>query len=404
MFKLMITIILSVLLLSCSGHKTDAPKQTKTDSPYTFPSLSNKAKAYYGAEVEDKYHKIFGKSNFNGSILVAKNGEVVFEDYKGIYNYKTKEPITETTPFHLASISKTFTAMAILHLLDQGKLSLDDKVDKYITNFPYDNVTIKHLLTHRSGLANYVHFMDEAKVEVTYHKNKRGRMVRSTRVISSAPRINKLLNNEDVVKFMVSNRIGMEGRPDRAFHYCNTNYILLAMIVEKITGQYFPDYMHDSLFTALGMTHSFIFNIKDTGKYVPSYQHNNAAFTLEKFDCIYGDKNVYSTVRDMLLWDKALYAGTFVSKETLAMAFKPYSNEKRSEHNYCLGWRLLVKPDETIVYHNGWWLGNNTVFTRLIKDTATIIVLGNKFNRMIYKSKEITTVFSKAADALHDEE
>ena len=400
----MITIILSVLLLSCSGHKTDAPKQTKTDSPYTFPSLSNKAKAYYGAEVEDKYHKIFGKSNFNGSILVAKNGEVVFEDYKGIYNYKTKEPITETTPFHLASISKTFTAMAILHLLDQGKLSLDDKVDKYITNFPYDNVTIKHLLTHRSGLANYVHFMDEAKVEVTYHKNKRGRMVRSTRVISRAPRINKLLNNEDVVKFMVANRIGMEGRPDRAFHYCNTNYILLAMIVEKITGQYFPDYMDDSLFTALGMTHSFIFNIKDTGKYVPSYQHNNAAFTLEKFDCIYGDKNVYSTVRDMLLWDKALYAGTFVSKETLAMAFKPYSNEKRSEHNYGLGWRLLVKPDETIVYHNGWWHGNNTVFTRLIKDTATIIVLGNKFNRMIYKSKEITTVFSKAADSLHDEE
>ncbi len=401
----MITTLLSILILSCSSHTTKAPKVAVTmDSPYVFPALSTKAKTYYNTEVQDKYNKLLGKTNFSGSILVAKNGEIVFEDYKGYYNYKTKEPITETTPFHLASISKTFTAMSILHLYDQGKLGLEDKVNKYITNFPYDNVTIKNLLTHRSGLANYVHFMDEGKVEVSYRKNKRGKMVRTTRVISRAPRINKLLTNEEVVKYMVDNKIQMEGRPDRSFRYCNTNYILLAMIVEKVTGMYFPDYMKDSVFAPLGMTHSFIFNIKTANDYVPSYQYNNAAFPLEKFDCIYGDKNVYSTVRDMLLWDKALYAGTFVSKQTLEMAFMPYSNESRSMHNYGLGWRLLVKPDETIVYHNGWWHGNNTVFTRLIKDTATIIVLGNKFNRLIYKSKEISGVFSKAADALHDEE
>ena len=229
-------------------------------------------------------------------------------------------------------------------------------------------------------------------------------MVRTTRVIGHTPRINTLLSNADVVKYMVANNIRMEGRPDHSFNYCNTNYILLAMIVEKVTGMYFPTYMKDSLFTPLGMTHSFIFNIQDTAKYVPSYEHNNRPFMLEKFDCIYGDKNVYSTVRDMLQWDKSLYAGTFVSKATLEMAFKPYSNERKSMHNYGLGWRLLVKPDETIVYHNGWWHGNNTVFTRLIKDTATLIVLGNKFNRIIYKSKEITSVFSTAADSLHDEE
>ena len=404
MFKLMITTFISLLFLSCNSHHAAPPKQTKMDSPYIFPSLSDKSKAYYNDEILDKYTKILLKNNFNGSILVAKNGEIVFEDYKGTYNFKTKEPITETTPFHLASISKTFTAMTILHLYDEGKLSLDDKVNKWVDNFPYDNITIKNLLTHRSGLANYVHFMDETKVEVTRHRNKNGKMVRTTRVIGHTPRINTLLSNADVVKYMVANNIRMEGRPDHSFNYCNTNYILLAMIVEKVTGMYFPTYMKDSLFTPLGMTHSFIFNIQDTAKYVPSYEHNNRPFMLEKFDCIYGDKNVYSTVRDMLQWDKSLYAGTFVSKATLEMAFKPYSNERKSMHNYGLGWRLLVKPDETIVYHNGWWHGNNTVFTRLIKDTATLIVLGNKFNRIIYKSKEITSVFSTAADSLHDEE
>ena len=404
MFKLMITTLITVLFLSCSSHNAKAPIQTKMDSPYIFPSLGSKAKAYYSELVQEKYNSILGKSNFNGSILVAKNGEIVFEDYKGTYNFKTKEPITENTPFHLASISKTFTAMTILHLYDEGKLSLDDKVSKWIDNFPYNNITIKNLLTHRSGLANYVHFMDENKVEVIRHKNKRGKMIISTRVIGHSPRIYGLLSNADVVKYMVSNNIRPQGSPDHSFNYCNTNYILLAMIVEKVTGMYFPQFMKDSLFTPLGMSHSFIFNIQDTAKYVPSYEHNNRPFMLEKFDCIYGDKNVYSTVRDMLLWDKALYAGTYVSKQTLDMAFKPYSNERRSMHNYGLGWRLLVKPDETIVYHNGWWHGNNTVFTRLIKDTATIIVLGNKFNRIIYKSKEITSVFSNAGESLHDEE
>ena len=400
----MIIILLSALFLSCGSHKPVEPKTVKVDTPYAFAPLDSKTKNFYAGLVEEKYKNILLKNGFNGSILVAKNGEIVFEDYRGVFNFKTKEPITETSPFHLASISKTFTAMAVLHLYDQGKIKLDDPVSKYVDNFPYANVTIENLLTHRSGLANYVHFMDGTNVLVTTHRNKKGRLVRTTRVISRDVACSKLLSNADVVKYMNDHHIAPENRPNRAFRYCNTNFILLAMVVEKITGMYFPDYMKDSLFTPLGMTHSFIFNIKDVANYVPSYLHNNSPCPLEKFDCIYGDKNVYSTARDLLLWDKALYAGTFVSKETLEMAFKPYSKESRSIHNYGLGWRLLVKPDETIVYHNGWWHGNNTVFTRLIKDTATLIVLGNKFNRSIYKSKEITGVFSLSADSLHDEE
>ena len=95
----------------------------------------------------------------------------------------------------------------------------------------------------------------------------------------------------------------------------------------------------------------------------------------ESYDCTYGDKNVYSTVRDLFAWDKALYQHTFLKKSTLDMAFKPTSNEHRSMHNYGLAWRLFISNGDTVVYHNGKWHGTNTSFIRLVQDTATIIVL-----------------------------
>jgi hypothetical protein len=120
---------------------------------------------------------------------------------------------------------------------------------------------------------------------------------------------------------------------------------------------------------------------------------------------VYGDKNVYTTVRDLLLWDKALYAGNFVSLQTLEMAYQPYSNETRGFRNYGLGWHLFIKPpDPTIVYHNGWWHGNNAVFRRLIADSATVIILGNKFNRNIWTAGKMSSVFTGHADTTLMEE
>jgi CubicO group peptidase (beta-lactamase class C family) len=174
---------------------------------------------------------------------------------------------------------------------------------------------------------------------------------------------------------------------------------MLALVVEKITHIPFPTYMKDSVFTPLGMVNSYVFSQKDTANYVPSYNYNNAPFPLEKLDCIYGDKNVYSTVRDLLQWDKALYQGNFVSTATMAMAYQPYSHETKGQKNYGLGWHLYINPpDPTIVYHNGWWHGNNTVFKRLISDSATVIILGNKFNRGIWSAGKMSSVFTGTPD------
>jgi CubicO group peptidase (beta-lactamase class C family) len=196
---------------------------------------------------------------------------------------------------------------------------------------------------------------------------------------------------------MITWRPRIDNNPGKSFHYCNTNYVLLAMIVEKITGMAYPQYMKDSVFTPLGMLHSFVFSSKDTSQYVPTYI-GNTSYAMDHLDCTYGDKNVYSTVQDMLLWDKALYEHRFVSAATLDTAFTPNSHERRSMHNYGLGWRLFMNNGDTIVYHNGKWHGTNTAFTRLVQDTATIIVLGNRYNRNIYHSKKLADIFSGKHD------
>lgn len=400
MQKSMLVTFLTLLLLACSSPTTTTENKTVvTQDSVHFTPLTEKEKAYYTSKVEALYPSALLKTGFNGSILLAKKGEIVFEDYRGMINFKTKEAITPTSPFHIASVSKTFTATVILHLMEQGKIQLEDPVEKYLPNFPYAHITIKNLLTHRSGLPKYDHFMDGTRSEVYYTKNKKGKKVKHYKIYKSNVDITGFPNNEELLQYMIRSHPPIEANPDRKYSYCNTNYAMLALIVEKITKSAFPDYMRDSVFTPLGMKNSFIFNIKDTDKYVPSYNYNRAPFPLEKLDCIYGDKNVYSTVRDLLLWDRALYEGKFVSKQTLEMAYQPYSHENRGQKNYGLGWHLYINPPNPIVvYHNGWWHGNNAVFKRLLSDSATVIILGNKFNRNIWSAGKMSSVFTGTPD------
>lgn len=312
-------------------------------------------------------------TGFNGSFLVAKNGEILFEDYKGFYDFQTKEPVGEHSAFHLASISKTFTAMTVLKLWEESRLSLDDTLQKFFPKLPYDGITVKMLLNHRSGLPNYLYFMDSI-----WNKKMKA-------------------TNWDVVNFMIDHQPKADANPDRVYHYCNTNFILLALIVEIVTNQSFPKYMKDSVFTPLGLKDTYVFSIADTSHYIPTYSVTKP-FMMDHLDCTYGDKNIYSTARDLYTWDKVLYENTFTRKSTTEMAFAPYSFEKRTMHNYGLGWHLYFNNGDTIIYHNGKWHGSNTVFTRLVQDTAVLIVLGNKLNRNIYGAKEMQGIFTGKMD------
>ncbi len=371
--KNLLYILSYVFLLACNQPKAASDSSSGQSGQSSFRKLSPSEKNYYINALHRKYDTLLLKRGFNGAILIAKNGEVLLEDYHGYADMQTKDTIDTSTAFHIASVSKTFTGMAVLKLWEENKLNLDDSLQVFFPQFPYHGITVRMLLNHRSGLPNYVYTMAADK---DWRK--------------------KLATNEDMLQFLTEKKPMWYGYPNRGFHYCNTNFALLALIIEKVSGQPFPEYMTNTIFTPLGMKNTFVFSIKDTAKYHPSYQPNNAVFRLESIDCIYGDKNVYSTPRDLFLWDKALYTNQFVRKETYEEATKPYSFEKPGTHNYGLGWRIMTMPDSNkIVYHNGWWHGNNACFTRFPHDTATIIILGNKFNRNIYAGTKFGSVFNK---------
>ena len=382
------------VLIACGGK----PKPNNLQHQALLV-LDSTTKEKLTSQIKESYQNILGNHDFNGSILVAKNGEILYEDYQGFYDFKSKSPINTNSTFHIASTSKTFTAMAILKLWEEGKIELDKPVASYLPRFPYSEITIRMLLNHRSGINNYAYFMVDKQVQSYKVKGKKGKLITKTRTIQ-LPVIVKpgLLNNQDMLNFMVKYKPSLIFKPNSSFTYSNTNFSLLALIIEKIVGKDYPSYIMETIFKPLGMKNTFVFSKKDINNYQPSYYANNNPYNIEKFDCIYGDKNIYSTVRDLLLWDKALYSGSYIKHKTLQMAFEPNNNDKPSIHNYGLGWRMINQANQKIIYHNGWWHGNNAVFTRFIKDTATIIVLGNRFNRNIYKAKNIAASFLAGSD------
>jgi len=326
-------------------------------------ALSKEEFQYYSNVVKNHFEGSLLNRGFNGQILIAKNGTVVFEKAVGFADMRTKDSLNENTPMHIASVSKTFTSMAVLHLMEEGSLKLDDTLGKYFPGFPYPDVTVKMLLSHRSGLPNYLHYLSLLKKNDTCY------------------------SNQDVLNSLFTLQPGLEYRSGTRFSYSNTNFVLLAMIVEKITGKAFPAYLKEIFFTPLQMTHTFVYANQDTLTPTPSFAWTGRLWEPDPFDCTYGDKNVYTTTHDLLKWDQALSSGQLFKKETLDLAYTPLSNERRSIHNYGLGWRMMIFPNgKKFVYHNGRWHGSNAVFVRFPEENATMILIGNKYNRNIYQA------------------
>lgn len=303
---------------------------------------------------------------------MAKNGQILYEMYLGCSNYKTNELINENTPLHLASVSKVLTAQAILMLVKEGKLALDQTFKSLFPEFPHEKTTIRMLLNHRSGLAHYGYFAD--------HSENWDR--------------SKTLTNKDILTILATKNIPLEYQIDRKFSYCNTNYALLALAIEKVTKKSYPEAMKTLVFEPLKMEHTFVLNIEDKDKVSQSYKGNKVPIAWDFLDAIYGDKNIYSTPHDLLKFDLATYSPNYLTPELKAEMLKGYSYERKGIRNYGLGIRMNEFDNgSTIHFHNGWWHGNTTSFTTLKKDTVTIIALSNKYTRKVYKSVTLSSLF-----------
>ncbi len=345
-----------------STPETEELLNAKASTPWPEKKLNA-----YKKNIAEFYDSTLGNTGFNGSMLVAKNGQIIFEKYNGLVRLRGTDSITASTPFHIASTSKTFTAMAVLKLAEEGKLNINDSLQKFFPGFPYSGMTVKMLLNQRSGLPNYGYYLEKIK----WDKSKN-------------------VTNKDVLQTLITYKPELANAINRRFNYSNTNFALLALIIEAASGKSYADYLQTTFFTPLQMTNTKVYNHVDSATVTPSYMWNGVQEAFTFLDLTYGDKNIYSTVRDLLTWDQALYGQKLFKQSTLDSAFQPYSFERPGIHNYGFGWRMYTLPhDKKIVYHNGWWHGNNATFYRVLPDSLTIIILGNKFNRNIYRVKPL---------------
>lgn len=311
-------------------------------------------------QFENLFRSLEKSHEFSGAVLVAEQGHIVHTGAYGLANQKTGEEINLHTSFQLASVSKTITAIAALLLYEDGLIQLDEPVQSYLEEFPYQKITVRHLLTHRSGMCRYMGLAHD-------NWNKR-----------------YYLNTQQVVELFADHKPGLRYRPGTRFQYNNTNYVMLAAIVERVSGLVFEEFLEERIFTPLGMNHSAAYNILEHRK-VPGqargYIRKRRGYVPAEgdyLDAAMGDKGIYSTVGDLFALDQALYTGRLLRSETAAMAFNLGGKSYRGR-NYGFGWRLKRwMPD--VVYHFGWWRGFRSCFIRDLKHQRTLIILSNRVN------------------------
>ncbi len=383
------TFLLLSLLVSCKKSSETQETKPKIILEYAMkPSailaeaLDEKYIEKEKREIENFFYNNFGNEFENLSFLVAKNGQIIYERYDGYADKEKNTLMAVDTPLHLASVSKVLTATAILKMVEAKKISLDQKVATILKGFPYPDITIRTLLNHRSGLIKYSNYIENEKVWDT----------------------TKILTNQDLLNLLIKNKPTLTHPTDTHFVYNNTNYALLALIVENISGLSFKDAMNAIVFEPLGMKNTFVYDYKNPQKNAtPSYMWDYRKYDFDYLDAIYGDKNIYSTPRDLLLFDNARNAPNFLPKNLIKQVFKGYSYESKGVKNYGLGIRVNEWPTgQKIFFHNGWWHGNTSAYFTLRNENAVIIALSNKFTRKTYQVKRLSVLFGDYPFELND--
>lgn len=366
-------IFLAVFLFSCSQKnenemftQEEAEMWPRVNADSIFINLDQQTIDKKARQVDEIFTKLKKKTTFNGAMLFAEKGRVVFENTYGVSNLRTRKgELAIDDVFQLSSVSKMFTAEAIMILHSRGLVDYDADIRDYIPEFPYEGITPRMLLTHRSGLSRYETLADNYCID------------------KDMP-----FTNDDMIDLYVKHKPTPYFSPNNGFHYCNVNYALLASVVERVTGQRFVDFMRHDVFDAIGMNDSFIYDMP-LGEEFPTFLPDSCVqgYYLgrrrprqaqnEYLNGVKGDKIMFSNVDDMYRFWVAIDYGLLVPDSIQAEAFKPGSPKRRkSEDNYGFGWRISNKH-KNCVYHFGWWKGYRSFYLRDNANDRVLIVLTN---------------------------
>jgi CubicO group peptidase (beta-lactamase class C family) len=383
-FRLLITAFAFTIisLLSCTS-KEEKVKQAAADKKVRVKEddKSDSLLLVYNPKKEDKWIADFAenlhrKYGFNGNILVAKKGKIIYQGAKGWADYLHRDSLKINSEFELASITKTFTGVAIMQLIEAGKLNLNDDVKKFFPNFPYDGITVKMLLSHRSGMMNYVYFIDDI-----WRKEKKD--------------MKTGISNQAVMQVIADKKPNPYAKPDNRFHYNNSNYMVLGAIIEKVSGKRYSQYMMENVFKPAGMKNTHVYSKAEYEKIpvdVVGHDRNNFKYSVAQnfLDGPVGDKGIYSTVHDLVLFDKYLKSERLLTNKSLDSAYVGRNKPVNGHFNYGYGWRMFDgKGMDKVVYHTGWWHGFRHIYVRDLDKDIVVIFLGNKTNGSLMQLDEL---------------
>ena len=285
------------------------------------------------------------RGQYSGSIVVAQRGKIVYRNAFGEANERTHQPFTPGTPSCLASVSKQFTAMAVMMLAEQKKLDYDDPVAKYLPEVSRygAGITIRHLLTHTSGIP------DVGDLGIDHPGLTNAEVLKTLSALTSTP----------------------PTKPGETYRYSNTGYILLGLVVERVSGQTLGDFLQQRVFRPLGMRNTSV------GRRPPGAAVGYDAFGKLDDSCgdTTGDGGIWSTVDDLLKWDQALYGNKLVRAATLEQAFTPGS-VREGTTTYGFGWNIAGDR----VWHTGSTYGFRAFIERRRSERTTVIMLTNHGN------------------------
>lgn len=373
----LILFVLFLLVQSCNSDPSERRKNNilKKEVPDSVLLSYDPSKA--DKRIDEIVLNLHKKSGFNGNVLVAKNGKIIYERAIGWADHLHRDSLKINSVFELASVSKPFTSTAIMMLVEDGKLKLNQNVKEFYPDFPYDSITVELLLTHKSGMMNYVYFVDD--LWKAQKKDER-------------PGI----TNQDVMKLIAEHKPNPYSKPNTRFHYNNSNFMVLAAIIEKVSGQKYSQFMSENIFKPLGMKNTAVYSKAEFDKIpvdVVGHDRNWRRSVAQNFlDGPVGDKGIYSTIHDLYLFDRAMRKAKLLKTETMDSVYAAHNVMQKGHFNYGYGWRTFENGKNKVVYHTGWWHGFRNIYLRQVNKDITIILLTNLTNGSLLKLDELYKV------------
>lgn len=321
-------------------------------------------------------------------VLVVQDGRVVYKKGYGQADIAANTPITPNTAFDLGSISKPFTAMGIMMLVERGELRYSDTLSRFFPEFPSyaRKITIRHLLYHTHGLPDYEGlFVKSGMIDKDYPRSSKGKEEGFEPTIKDTLR---LLAQQKQLHF----------DPGDNYEYGGSGYVLLALIIEKVSGKPYPQFLKENIFQPLGMNNTMVYDerrpeVKNKAMSYARLGEEYKVIDYTPLNLIYGDGNINSTVEDLYKWDQALYTERLLKATTLTQAFSTGKLNDGTETGYGFGWLVRNSPGLRRIAHGGSWVGFRNLLVRYPDQRLTIIVLSNfaEFDRetLVYKIARI---------------